>query len=94
MIADIVSIAIHTKKLNPGKIEIEFLKADTKPNKKKKPIPNILSPAINLVLRLTFLDQLAKSALCPDLVFFSNKLKNIVIRELTVPQKEHAEEVH
>ena len=56
-----------------------------KPNRTKKPKPSILLVSkdwelrMDLVIQLIFLEHIVKTTLRPDLIFFSNKLKSIVI---------------
>lgn len=100
VIADIVHNAIQTNKKIPVKSAIRFIKAGTKPSKTKKPRPNILSPAsdwelrVDLRARLIFPDHIVKTLLRPDLVFFSNTMKTVVMWELTVPWEENILEAH
>ena len=98
--ADIVCTAICTNKLNPENRVIQFIKADMKPKKTVKTKPNIQSPStdwelrIGVITRLIFPEHRVKTSLRLDLIFFTNKLKKIVIWELTVPWEAHMEETY
>ena len=100
VIADIDCTASCTNKLIPENRMIQFIKAGRKPKKTVKTKPNILSPStdwelrIDVITRLIFPEHVGKTSLRPDLILFSNKLKKIVMWELTVPWEEHLEEVH
>lgn len=99
-IAKIVSTAISNNTLNLDKRAIGFHRAGEKPKKKNKNIANILSPAtdwelrVDLGKRLKFPDHIVQTSLRPDLIFFSNNIKKLIMWELTVPWEEHAEEAH
>ena len=74
--------------------------AGVKSKPKEKPTPNALSLATDWELRadldtrLKFPDHIAQTSLRPDTLIFSNKIKKIMIWELTVPWKEQVEEAH
>ena len=100
VIADIVCSAICTNKLNPEKRVIQFIKTGTKHKKTVKTKPNILSFStdwelrVDVITRLIFAEHIVKTSLRLDFIFFSNKLKKIVMWKLTVPWEEHMEEAH
>ena len=62
--------------------------------------PNALSMATDwevradLETRLKFPDHIAQTSLRLDVLIFSNKIKKILIWELTVTWEEHAEKAH
>ena len=72
-------------KLIPENRVIEFIKVGTKPKKTVKTKPNILSPStdrelrVDIITGLIFPELIVKTSLCPDLIFFSHKLKKIVM---------------
>lgn len=99
-IAEVVSTAIHTNKPNSNMNFINFIKAGAKPNLKKITAPNCLSCAtdwelrVDLGKRLNFPEHISKTRLRPDLVLFSNKLKKVIMWELTVCYEDNAEEAN
>ena len=97
---EVVSTAISTNTPNYEKNLIKFVRAGIKSKPKEKPAPNALSLTIDwelradLETRLKFLDHIAQTSLSPDILIFSNKIKKIIIWELTVPWKEFVEEAY
>ena len=99
-IVAVVSMAISTNIPNYNKSMIIFVRAGVKSKPKEKLTPNALSLATDweiradLETRLKFPDHIAQTSFCPDILIFSNKIKKIIIWELTVSWEEHVEEGH
>ena len=99
-IAKIVENAIRINIYNPDSRQIRFIKAGANKPQKTRANPNLLSAATDWELRadvgerLRFPEHITTTKLRPDIVFFSEKLKKIVLWELTVPWEENAEEAH
>ena len=95
-IVELVITAIRTNMPNYDKSSLMFVKAGVKSKPKKKSILNAPSLAADwefwadLGTRLKFPNSIAQTSLHSDIVIFSNKIKKIIMLELTVPWKELA----
>ena len=93
-------MAIHTNTPNYQKNLIRFVRAGVKAKPKEGKTQNALSLTTDwelradLVIRLKFPDHITQTSLRPDILIFSNKIRKILIWELTVPWEEDAEETH
>ena len=99
-IVEVVNTAIRTNTPNYQKNLIKFVRAGVKAKPKEGNTQNTLSLATDwelradLETRLKFPNHTAQTSLRPDILIFSNKIKKILIWELTVTWKEYAEEAH
>ena len=97
---EVVNTASCTNTPNYEKNVIRFINAGVRSKPREKTTPNALSLATDwelradLETRLKFQDPIAQTSLRLYILIFSNKIKKILIWELTVPWEEHVQEVH
>ena len=99
-IAGIFKTAISNNKYDPNGRTINFVKAGEKPPTQQKTRRCMLSSApdwqleVDLVNRLTFPAHISKTSLRPDIVLYSNRTKQVILFELSVPWEENMEVAH
>jgi hypothetical protein len=101
VIAEVLEAAIKEKRRDSGKTRlISFVKAGQTPSEKSPSGHGLLGSAkdwelkVDLGKQLKFPDEIANTALRPDVLLISRSSKQLVMIELTVPWEENVEEAH